>query len=58
MPEFGEVASGWEMDTHPLGRGFVRAANVALGGGTAELTLPAGCFDGGEIRSALPVGFG
>lgn len=56
---FGEVVPGrWEMNTHPLGRGSVRAANVAIGGGAAALTLPAGCFDGGEIRSAGPVGFG
>ena len=56
---FDEVVPGrWEIDTHPLGRGSVRADNVAVGGGRAVLTLPAGCFDGAEIRSAGKAGFG
>lgn len=46
------------MDTHPLGRGVVRAENVALHGGTAALTLPAGCLDGAEIRGVERAGFG
>ena len=49
---------GWELATHALGRGFVRGGNVALGAGTAALTLAAGSFDGAEIRGTERVGFG
>jgi hypothetical protein len=41
----------WEAGAHALGRGRGRAEHVALGGGAASLTLPAGSFDGAEIRS-------
>lgn len=57
--DFDDPASGrWALDTHPLGRGWVRAENTAVGGGAAALTLPAGAVDGGEIRSMTKFGFG
>lgn len=56
---FDDAASGrWSLDTHPLGRGWVRAENTAVGGGAAALTFPAGAMDGGEIRSTQKFGFG
>ena len=48
----------WLVDTHPLGRGSVRAANVTLGGGAAALALAPGAYDGGEIRTAARYGPG
>lgn len=53
-PSFG----GWHADTHPLGRGSVRAEHVALGGGRAALSLAAGAFDGAEILTAARYGTG
>lgn len=56
---FDDADSGrWALDTHPLGRGWVRAANTAVGGGVAALTFPVGAVDGGEIRSTEKFGFG
>ncbi len=45
-------AARWQIMDHALGRGRVAAANVVPTGGTVELRLPAGAFDGGELRSA------
>lgn len=45
-------ATRWSAEEHPLGRGTFRAANVVVQGGRAELVMPAGAYDGGEIRSA------
>jgi len=50
--------AGWSADTHPLGRGSVRSANVSLGSGTASLALPAGAYDGAEIITAARYGAG
>ncbi len=57
-PFDGPGFSAWAADTHPLGRGSVRAENVALGGGVASLSLSAGAYDGAEIRSAARYGPG
>ncbi|HEX6038304.1 glycoside hydrolase family 16 protein [Longimicrobium sp.] len=54
----GPAFGGWTADTHPLGRGSVRATNVALGGGTAALSLAAGAYDGAEILTAARYGTG
>jgi beta-glucanase (GH16 family) len=48
----------WEPGVHALGRGHVRAEHVAVGRGAASLTLPAGSFDGAEIRSRKRMGYG
>lgn len=50
--------AGWTADTHPLGRGLVRAENVAMGGGVASLALSAGGYDGAEILTAARSGTG
>jgi beta-glucanase (GH16 family) len=56
---FDPPGSGrWVPGAHALGRGSVRADHVALGGGAASLTLPAGSYDGAEIRSVERVGYG
>ncbi|HEX8395333.1 MAG TPA: glycoside hydrolase family 16 protein [Longimicrobium sp.] len=52
------VDGRWELDTHALGRGFVRASNVSLGGGAAAVFLAPGAYDGGELRSAQQFGYG
>jgi endo-1,3-1,4-beta-glycanase ExoK len=54
----GPVFAGWTADTHPLGRGLVRAENVALGGGVAALSLGAGAYDGAEILTTARYGTG
>jgi beta-glucanase (GH16 family) len=54
----GPAFGGWTTDTHPLGRGQVLAANVALGGGLAALSLSAGAYDGAEILTAARYGVG
>lgn len=54
----GTAFPAWTSDTHPLGRGSVRAANVVLGGGTAALALSAGAYDGAEILTAERYGPG
>ncbi len=41
----------WEPGNHPLGRGWFRPANVSAVDGNLELRIPAGGYDGGEIRS-------
>ncbi len=52
------VRGRWERGEHALGRGVLRPGNVAIGGGAASLTLPAGSFDGAEIRSTERFGHG
>lgn len=47
----------WRRESHALGRGWVRAENVARGG-EVSLVLPAGGRDGAELRSAERFGFG
>jgi endo-1,3-1,4-beta-glycanase ExoK len=54
----GPAFDGWTADTHPLGRGSVRAENVALGGGVAALSLAAGAYDGAEILTTARHGTG
>lgn len=54
----GPAFGGWTADTHPLGRGLVRAENVAMGGGTAALSLSAGAYDGAEILTSARYGTG
>jgi endo-1,3-1,4-beta-glycanase ExoK len=54
----GASFPAWTMDTHPLGRGSVRAENVTLGGGTAALALAAGAYDGAEVYTAARYGTG
>lgn len=54
----GPAFAGWTTDTHPLGRGSVRAENVALGGGRAALSLAAGAFDGAELLTTTRYGTG
>ncbi|MHB1192164.1 MAG: family 16 glycosylhydrolase [Longimicrobiales bacterium] len=41
----------WQVMDHALGRGKVAAGNASHGDGKVELRLPAGTFDGGELRS-------
>jgi beta-glucanase (GH16 family) len=48
----------WRLDTHPLGRGWVRADNVLVAGGEVWLALQAGGRDGGELRSVERLGYG
>jgi len=50
--------SRWSKEEHPLGFGFFRVANVRQGDGTVDLVLPAGTYDGGEIRSVDLFGYG
>lgn len=50
--------AGWTADTHALGRGFVRAGNVVMGGGRAALSLAAGAYDGAEILTTTRYGVG
>jgi beta-glucanase (GH16 family) len=62
-PAFTEEFDGtsfpaWSADTHPLGRGSVRGTNVALGGGSAALSLSAGAWDGAEILTTARYGTG
>lgn len=45
-------AGRWQVMDHALGRGRVAAGNVVPVAGTVEIRLPAGTFDGGELRSA------
>ena len=54
----GPTFPGWTPDTHPLGRGQVRAQNVALGGGRAALSLAPGAYDGAEILTTTRYGTG
>lgn len=54
----GAAFPGWSADTHPLGRGSVRGANVVLGGGRAALSLSAGAYDGAEILTTTRCGTG
>ncbi len=49
--------NAWVPGDHPLGRGEFKPENVSHDGGTLHLTLPAGSYDGGEIRSASRVLF-
>ncbi len=49
---------GWERGDHPLGRGGVAAANVAVEAGRARLRLPAGTHAGAELRTRERVGYG
>ncbi|MBV9772906.1 MAG: glycoside hydrolase family 16 protein [Gemmatimonadetes bacterium] len=48
----------WLPGDHALGRGRLAPANVSAAGGAAVLTLPAGRYDGAEIRSAARHGYG
>ena len=45
-------AARWQVMDHALGRGRVAAGNVVPVAGAVEIRLPAGTFDGGELRSA------
>jgi beta-glucanase (GH16 family) len=54
----GTAFPAWASYTHPLGRGSVRGDNVALGGGTAALSLSAGAYDGAEIQTTTRYGTG
>jgi beta-glucanase (GH16 family) len=54
----GPSFPGWTADTHPLGRGSVRAENVAVGGGVAALSLAAGACDGAELLTTTRYGPG
>ena len=49
--------SAWVPGDHPLGRGWFNPENVSHGSSTLLLTLPAGSYDGAEIRSASRVQF-
>ena len=49
--------SAWVPGDHPLGRGEFAPENVSHDGSTLGLTLPAGSYDGAEIRSASRVQF-
>ena len=49
--------SAWVPGDHPLGRGWLDPENVGHGSSTLFLTLPAGSYDGAEIRSASRVQF-
>lgn len=48
----------WTAGDHALGRGWLSPDNVNVAGGLLTLRLPAGTFDGGEIRSADKVRYG
>lgn len=54
----GAAFPAWSADTHPLGRGSVRGANVTLGEGKAALALSAGAYDGAEILTTTRYGMG
>jgi endo-1,3-1,4-beta-glycanase ExoK len=45
------AAAGLTAAAHPLGRGRLDPANVAIAGGRLTLGLPAGRTDGAEVRS-------
>ncbi len=49
--------SAWIPGDHPLGKGWLDPDNVSHGSNTLLLTLPAGSYDGAEIRSASRVQF-
>ena len=49
--------SAWIAGDHPLGRGWLDPANVSHESTTLLLALPAGSYDGAEIRSASRVRF-
>ena len=49
--------SAWIPGDHPLGRGWLDPANVSHESTTLLLALPAGSYDGAEIRSASRVRF-
>ncbi len=49
--------SAWIAGDHPLGRGWLDPANVSHESTTLFLALPAGSYDGAEIRSASRVRF-
>ena len=48
----------WERGDHPLGRGHLRPENATLGSAGLTLSLPAGTFDGGEVRRRRASGWG
>jgi len=50
--------SRWSKEEHALGRGSFRAVNVREAVGTVSLVLPAGTYDGGEMRSVDRFGYG
>ena len=50
--------SRWIPGNHGLGKGWLDPANVVPGAGTVLLGLPAGSYDGAEIRSAERYGYG
>ena len=49
--------SAWVPGDHKLGRGFFKPENVSHRGSKLFLTLPAGGYDGAEIKSASRVKF-
>ena len=49
--------SAWIPGDHPLGLGFFKPENVSHRGTKLLLTLPAGGYNGAEIKSASPVQF-
>ena len=49
--------TAWIAGDHPLGRGWLDPANVSHENATLLLALPAGTYDGAEIRSASRVRF-
>jgi hypothetical protein len=49
--------SAWVPGDHPLGKGWFDPDNVSHGSSALLLTLPAGTYDGAEIRSASRVQF-
>ena len=48
----------WVAGDHPLGRGHLDPDNVSVAGGELRLRLPAGTYDGGEVRSLARYGYG
>jgi endo-1,3-1,4-beta-glycanase ExoK len=48
----------WSAEDHPLGKGAFYPRNVQPGDGVLRLLLPAGTYDGGEIKSLERFGHG
>ena len=48
----------WKKGDHALGRGHVKPYNVGTGNGNLLLRLQANTFDGGELVSNAPLGYG
>lgn len=51
-------ASRWSAEEHPLGRGWLRSANVSVQSGILRLATPRSTYDGAEVASLERYGAG